>query len=834
MTTVSVDRIQGLSGSIALKRPVACATTGPIPLNGLQTIDGFVLVSGDRVLVKNQITASENGIYEADTSDWRRTLDFNGPGDIAEGTLINVIGGDTNFGLWLLGTVSPAIGTSALMFERPVGYTGAEAINYVPAGPSVVATTVQDQLRYHDSLFVSVTDPAFGAVADGVDTGTAFTGTDNTAAFQAALDYCAANRKELIIPAGNYRLAPASTSSATATLSLTGDWYKISGSGTLLMDENFATSTSGLSYLLGNTSLVSTTTTTNKTLYELFEISGITFKGRWSHGASRNGLRGISIAGFSKILVDNCSFYDVRNKAAQGSFNESFTITKSYARRCARGAFRMQETDRIVATGNTIIEGSDDCLDFHSSDGVGGNFPARSGIIVTDNYLEKTEGITCLGAKLIVVANNTIKLPQGGPIAVGSAITPEGGTSPIGVLVVNNTIIDPIEAMVEGASTLPTSVAGQGAIYVAGVPANGLTSANTVIPGQYNSTTGAFSYPFDSSGTTPSWGAMHTGAIATLSTARGYNYVIANNSILRTLPDVTNYSDYGMGDYYSGTDGYQDPAVSSANYRSNGIVLLGSMENFICSNNTISGLPNAGLYFRSSTSEEPKTAFRNGIVSGNVFTNLNYGVAKDSVGSGVAYADYQDWTINISNNTFDIDPYHKATIRTLPLDGTWASSTALTYIGIMMRNCKNLVIRNNDFSNCYRAVQLNDSSSAETTDTNCLLADNVVRCDPVSVLYDAGNGGVAVPGRGGLFTHLIIDSDPTSATYGKLMNTPSAQASSVPTSGTYVTGHFVKNSNPTTASSKTTLGWVRQTVGSGHTVATTTTADWAPIVATTS
>ena len=52
-----------------VKQSVRVATTAPInlasDLNAGDVIDGVTLVGGDRVLVKNQLTASENGIYQA-------------------------------------------------------------------------------------------------------------------------------------------------------------------------------------------------------------------------------------------------------------------------------------------------------------------------------------------------------------------------------------------------------------------------------------------------------------------------------------------------------------------------------------------------------------------------------------------------------------------------------------------------------------------------------------------------------------------------------------------------------------------------------------------------
>ena len=55
-----------------VKASVRVATTANITLSGLQIIDGSTLVAGDRVLVKNQTVASQNGIYEAASGSWVR------------------------------------------------------------------------------------------------------------------------------------------------------------------------------------------------------------------------------------------------------------------------------------------------------------------------------------------------------------------------------------------------------------------------------------------------------------------------------------------------------------------------------------------------------------------------------------------------------------------------------------------------------------------------------------------------------------------------------------------------------------------------------------------
>jgi hypothetical protein len=52
------------------------STANIAALTGLLTIDGVVLVANDRVLVKDQSTASQNGIYVAAAGAWARASDF--------------------------------------------------------------------------------------------------------------------------------------------------------------------------------------------------------------------------------------------------------------------------------------------------------------------------------------------------------------------------------------------------------------------------------------------------------------------------------------------------------------------------------------------------------------------------------------------------------------------------------------------------------------------------------------------------------------------------------------------------------------------------------------
>jgi hypothetical protein len=63
------------AAGLSWKQPVLCATTTNITLSGLQACDGITPAAGDRVLVKSQSTASQNGIYLASATAWSRAPD---------------------------------------------------------------------------------------------------------------------------------------------------------------------------------------------------------------------------------------------------------------------------------------------------------------------------------------------------------------------------------------------------------------------------------------------------------------------------------------------------------------------------------------------------------------------------------------------------------------------------------------------------------------------------------------------------------------------------------------------------------------------------------------
>ena len=92
----------GLITNIAVKAPVQAVATSPITLSGNQVLtwsahsgDYSVLATtGMRVLVLGQTNPVENGIYDVQNNAWTRSVDFDGPKDVVDGTLVFSSQGD--------------------------------------------------------------------------------------------------------------------------------------------------------------------------------------------------------------------------------------------------------------------------------------------------------------------------------------------------------------------------------------------------------------------------------------------------------------------------------------------------------------------------------------------------------------------------------------------------------------------------------------------------------------------------------------------------------------------------------------------------------------------
>ena len=106
-----VDTVaQGLGPKAACQ----VATTTNITLSGLQTIDGYTTLSGDRVLVKNQSSSQFNGIYLASTSTWSRAVDMDVWSEVPGAYTVILNGGQSDTGWVCTATQSGTINVTAM------------------------------------------------------------------------------------------------------------------------------------------------------------------------------------------------------------------------------------------------------------------------------------------------------------------------------------------------------------------------------------------------------------------------------------------------------------------------------------------------------------------------------------------------------------------------------------------------------------------------------------------------------------------------------------------------------------------------------------------------
>ena len=143
--------VDNVARGLSWKAPVRAATTANGTLatafaNG-QSIDGVTLATGDRILIKNQTTASENGIYTVNASGApTRAVDADTNGELAPGTSVSVTEGTTNADkvFMIISDTAITIGTTSQTWGQLSGgttYTGGNGISVAGSVISAVQNT---------------------------------------------------------------------------------------------------------------------------------------------------------------------------------------------------------------------------------------------------------------------------------------------------------------------------------------------------------------------------------------------------------------------------------------------------------------------------------------------------------------------------------------------------------------------------------------------------------------------------------------------------------------------------------------------------------------------
>lgn len=227
--TGRISHIPQMHRGVAWKQPVRAATTANITrttaLNDGDTLDGVTLASGDRVLVKDQSDASQNGIFVVAGTPYRdydmdQDATTSVPATEIVGSFVYVIEGTANGStLWYCTTTgTPVIDTDDITFGQWITGTPAPGSASLP--------------------FIDVT--AQGMVGDDA--------TDNGSAFQAIINGLTGGEL-LYFPPGIYRIgATVNIDVENVTLMGAGNEYgpsviKMTASNTTALNFNYAFAT---------------------------------------------------------------------------------------------------------------------------------------------------------------------------------------------------------------------------------------------------------------------------------------------------------------------------------------------------------------------------------------------------------------------------------------------------------------------------------------------------------------------------------------------------------------------------------------------------------------
>ncbi|WP_206681927.1 hypothetical protein [Mesorhizobium sp. NZP2298] len=164
------------------REPVRLATTASIALYGLQTIDGVATEVGDRVLVKNQADASENGIYTASEGQWFRAADARTARTMQKGTTVHVQQGAASADfVYAFETLNPVIGTDAITLAF---FLSEDTLGDATAAATAAANSAAAALTSKNAAATSATNAGNSATAAS-GSATAAAGSASTAATSA-------------------------------------------------------------------------------------------------------------------------------------------------------------------------------------------------------------------------------------------------------------------------------------------------------------------------------------------------------------------------------------------------------------------------------------------------------------------------------------------------------------------------------------------------------------------------------------------------------------------------------------------------------------------------
>ena len=223
----SKSYVDGVAQGLDIKEAARVATTVNITLSGTQSIDGVSVVADDRVLVKDQNTASENGLYLCKASSWTRTDDL-ATGADASSVFVFISEGSTQADQ---GFVCSSDKGSSVVATNNLSFTQFSGAGSITAGDGLQksGSTLSVDLKANGGLVIESSELALDLAASSI-TGTLpvskITSLTSTVTELNKLDGLNSTTTEL-------NTCTDGSTSATSTTLATGDRFVCNDAGTM-------------------------------------------------------------------------------------------------------------------------------------------------------------------------------------------------------------------------------------------------------------------------------------------------------------------------------------------------------------------------------------------------------------------------------------------------------------------------------------------------------------------------------------------------------------------------------------------------------------------------
>lgn len=531
-----------------------------------------------------------------------------------------------------------------------------------------------------------------------------------------------------------------------------------------------------------------------------FSIQKIRLEGTWSETRREGTGSLVSARNIRNVIVNEVYFIHARFFSLNLNLCTNVIVENCKFLYGCRDMCGVWNGSNVIIANNFFKGNDDDCISLNS-DSFPTNAVVKTKLTIVNNQLEDTGGIKIQNANTAIIANNILQRNKG-----NAQITIQGvgfgglyGANPQSIIVQNNLMTDIIDRFLS--ANLTPSVNVRLGIKIE-------TEEGTVA----NEITDPYNFFYTDTG--PS-------GTAPVRTASGI--FIKDNVIKRTLPAVSNYTDWGFGEMFTrfSTDsfapnGFANPQILEAYMQCRPVEIEGPLKNCVFRDNYFE---HSCLDAVSFQAEDGKT------ITDNYYTGVRFlnNVFKNCSGRAMNLTDANNTSQDIlfKGNLFDLDPLFSANSRNA--NGSWTGVAEC--VGIYASNVDGVQIIDNVFMNMEAPYIQGASTSTIFKFNNTFVGEPVAGA--TTGVYNVGNKGLGIypeEVKDATSSFIYRDSDPTSPNYGSLLAQQEKRVSGnlAPSSGYYFDGQFIPSDDGTLDVGLVTLGHRRLTSGTG-TVAGT---DW--------